>query len=70
MTSTPTSRQEFVLATLRCTCLKVRLIENELQAIGLALKGNFISPEVALDWAEEVAPGCIGHVPEKLDGVA
>ena len=70
MTSTTTGRQEFVLATLRCTCLKVRLIENELQTIGLALKGNFISPEVALEWADEVAPGCIGYVPEKLESAA
>ena len=63
-------KQEFVLAALRCTCLKVRLIENELQTIGIALKGNFIGPELALDWAEEVAPGCVGYVPEMVEGAA
>lgn len=60
------SRRDFVLAALRCTCIRVRLIDNELAAIGTALKGNFISPETALEWAEEVAPGCVGFIPEAI----
>ena len=52
-----------VLASLRCTGLRVKLIENEITAIGVALKGGLISPDVALEWAEEVAPGCIGFDP-------
>ena len=51
---------------LRCTCLRVKLIDNELAAIGTALKGGFISPEAALEWAEEVAPGCISFIPEAI----
>jgi hypothetical protein len=57
------SRTEFVLASLRCTSLRVKLIENEITAIGVALKGGLISPDMALEWAEEVAPGCIGFIP-------
>jgi hypothetical protein len=61
-----TSGRDFVLAALRCTCLRVKLIENEIAAIGSALKGGFITPDTALDWAEEVAPGCVGFIPETV----
>jgi len=60
------SRRDFVLAALRCTCLRVKEIDHELAAIGIALKGGFISPETALEWAEEVAPGCVGLIPEAI----
>ena len=56
-------RQEFVLATLRSVSLRIRLIDNEIAAAGTALKGDFISPEMALEWVEEVAPGCVGYLP-------
>jgi hypothetical protein len=57
------SRREFVLAALRSTCLRVRLIEKELEQIGTALKEELISPNMALEWAEVVAPGCVGFIP-------
>ena len=65
-------RRDFVLAALRSTCMRVKLIDNELAMIGTALKGGFISPETALEWAEDVAPGCISFIPDELtaEGVA
>jgi hypothetical protein len=60
------SKQDYVLAVLRATCVRVRLIENELRTIGVALKGNLISPEMALDCAEEIAPGCAAVVAENV----
>ena len=56
-------RQEFVLATLRSVSLRIRLIDNEIAAAGTALKCGFISPEMALEWVNEVAPGCVGYLP-------
>jgi hypothetical protein len=56
-------RQEFVLATLRSVSLRIRLIDNEIAAAGTALKGGLISPEIALEWVNEVAPGCVGYLP-------
>ena len=38
--------------------VRVRLIESELHTIGIALRGNLISPEMALECADEIAPGC------------
>lgn len=61
-----TDKQEFVLATLRCVSLRVRLIDHEIAAAGMALKGGLISPEMALEWVEEVAPGCISIVAEQI----
>src|SRR5262245_9866292 len=56
-------RQEFVLATLRSASLRVRLIDNEIAAAGAALKGGLITPEAALEWVNEMAPGCVGYLP-------
>jgi hypothetical protein len=56
-------RQEFVLATLRVAMMRVRLIELEIEAAGVALKGRFITPECALEWVHEMAPGCVGYLP-------
>ena len=55
-------QKEFVLSALRATLLRVKLIETELETAGIALKGDFISPEMALEWAEEIAPGCVGLI--------
>ena len=63
-------RQEFVLATLRSVSLRIRLIDNEVAAAGTALKGGFITPEMALKWVEEVAPGCVGYLPAAFEGQA
>jgi hypothetical protein len=59
-------RQEFVLATLRCASLRIRLIDQEITSAGVALKGGLISSEMALEWVEEVAPGILGVVAETL----
>ncbi len=44
------SHREFLLARLRQASLQAKLIEAELTSIGVALKGNMISPETALRW--------------------
>ena len=56
-------RQEFALATLRVAMMRVRLIELEIEAAGVALRGKFITPECALEWVNEMAPGCVGYLP-------
>src|SRR6478672_11697915 len=63
-------RQEFVLATLRSVSLRVRLIASEIDTAGTALKGGLISPETALEWVNEVAPGCVGYLPAAFEGQA
>jgi hypothetical protein len=30
---------------------------------GVALKAGTITPQEALDWVDEFAPGCLGYIP-------
>jgi hypothetical protein len=56
---------EFMLCALRCASVRAKLLENEINSIGVALKGKMISPQVALDWATDIgARDLIGFIPE------
>jgi len=46
-------RREFLLAALRAAVLKVKLMENELLAIGVSLKHGMIGPEGVMRWVNE-----------------
>lgn len=48
MNSIPTSFQDYLLAELRCTVLRLRLEQSDVEAIGLALKGGLITPDQAI----------------------
>jgi hypothetical protein len=59
-------RQEFVLSTLRCAALRVRLIAAEIDAAGVALKACIITDQEAVAWVEEIAPGCLNLVASSM----
>jgi hypothetical protein len=40
--------KEFMLAELRCAAARMRLVTFELEAVAVALKDGFISPEMAV----------------------
>jgi hypothetical protein len=40
---------EYLLAELRCAALRARLWQSDIDAVGLALKGGFISPDQAVE---------------------
>jgi hypothetical protein len=42
-------RRSYLLAELRCAALRAKLWEADITAVGIALKGNLISPEEALE---------------------
>ena len=44
----------YLLAEIRCATLRVRLAANDLDAIGLALKGGLITPFQAIQHIENV----------------
>jgi hypothetical protein len=58
---------EFVLAALRCTSQRLKLIDHQVIQIGVALKRGLISPQRAIDWCEEVAPGCLDVVSQTME---
>ena len=52
-----------MLGTVKSAILRIDEIRQELINAGIALKAGYITPQQALDWVEEYAPGCLGHVP-------
>jgi hypothetical protein len=43
------SRREYLLAELRCASLRARLWQFDIEAVGIALKAGWISPEQAVE---------------------
>jgi hypothetical protein len=59
MTSSITSeKREYVLSILRVVSARLKLIDTEVNSIGVALSRGLITPSHALLRIEQVAPGC------------
>jgi hypothetical protein len=56
-------KTELALGAVKSAILRIDEIRQELINAGVALKAGYITPQQALDWAEEYAPGCVGYVP-------
>ena len=56
MTTAPSPRDftGYLLAELRCASLRARILQADIDAVGLALKGGLISPDEALELLAEV----------------
>jgi hypothetical protein len=44
----PRDFTDYLLAEFRCTLLRARLLQSDIEAIGIALKGGIISADQAL----------------------
>jgi hypothetical protein len=75
----PTEKQngEFALVLIRTVSRRLKLIDEEVTAIGTALNQGRLSAREALRLVEEIAPGCIdvvlmsiyeGATPKQLHG--
>jgi len=53
---------ELVLQLFRMVSRRVKEIDAEIMFIGTVLDQKRILPREAIEWLEEVAPGCIGTV--------
>jgi hypothetical protein len=56
-------RAQFVLGAIKAALFRLDEIRQELVNAGLALKAGYVTPQMALDWCEEFAPGCVGYIP-------
>ena len=61
------SDTEYTLAALRCASQRLKLIDHQVIQIGVALKRGLISAQRAIDWCEEVAPGCLDVVSQTME---
>jgi hypothetical protein len=50
----PASRRDYALSALRCARLRAQLAQVEIQTAAMALRGNLVSPELALSMLSEV----------------
>jgi hypothetical protein len=48
LVSDASPRVEYLLAELRCASLRVQLLQGDIEAIGLALKGGLVTAEQAI----------------------
>jgi hypothetical protein len=53
-TAAPRDFSDYLLAELRCASLRARLLQLDIEAIGVALKGRIIMPEQALALLDDV----------------
>jgi hypothetical protein len=53
---------EYLLAALRCASRRLKLIDEEVILIGLALQKGLITSQEAVARTEEIAPGCLDAV--------
>ena len=49
----PFDFSNYLLAELRCAALRSRLMTAEIDSIGVALRGNFITADDAIAWLDE-----------------
>lgn len=54
--------REFLLGSMRCASLSLRSWAAEIDYIGVALRGNVISTEVACEWLNDL--GLLRYLPE------
>jgi hypothetical protein len=47
------TRTDYLLAELRCAALRARLLQADIEAVGLALKGGLVTPDEAVELLDE-----------------
>jgi hypothetical protein len=50
----PANRTEYLLAEMRCAVLRTRILQADIEAIGVALKGGLISAAQAIENLHDV----------------
>lgn len=57
--------QDYIIAELRCAALRTRLLQADIDAVGIALKGGLVTPDQALELLHDVdALRIVGVRPE------
>jgi len=71
MTDDEDQHREFLLAALRAATLRAKLMEANLNEIGIALKANLIGPDMAVKWLhDENLMFLLGIMPDAIGQVA
>jgi hypothetical protein len=47
------TRRDYLMAELRCASLRARLLQADIDAVGMALKAGLVEPEQALELLQD-----------------
>jgi hypothetical protein len=47
------TRRDYLMAELRCASLRARLLQADIDAVGMALKAGLVEPEQALELLDD-----------------
>jgi hypothetical protein len=65
------SHKEFLLAALRAATARARAMQLDLDTIGVALRGDLIGPDTAVQWINNAGlMWLVGAIPEEVGRVA
>jgi hypothetical protein len=63
--------RDFMLAALRAASLRAKAMEADLNTIGVALKGNLIGADTAVQWIKDAGLlHMVGGLPDEVGRVA
>jgi len=65
------AHREFLLSALRAASMRAKMMECDINTIGVALKANLIGPETAVQWIRDAGlMWMVGALPKAVGQVA
>jgi hypothetical protein len=64
---TEETHRDFMLSSLRAASLRAKMMEVEINSIGIALKGGMVTTDQAVKWLKDIgALDFVGMIPEAI----
>ena len=64
------SHKDFMLSALRAASLRAKMIEMDLNTVGVALKSDMVTPMEAVEWLRQIgALDFVGKIPAAIEAV-
>jgi len=62
------SHKDFMLSALRAASLRAKMIEMDLNTVGVALKSDMVTPMEAVEWLRQIgALDFVGKIPAAIE---
>lgn len=64
------THKDFMLSALRAASLRAKMIEMDLNTVGVALKADMVTPLESVDWLRQIgALDFVGKIPAAIEAV-
>ena len=65
------THKDFMLSALRAASLRAKMIEMDLNTVGVALKADMVTPLESVDWLRQIgALDFVGKIPAAIEEIA